>query len=128
MTENDALLRAILDSPEDDAPRLVYADWLEEQGDPERAEFIRLQVALAALQPADPGAAELRRRCNELLAGPGRRGRWAPRLPRGVGHPEFRRGFVEEVRCRAEDFLRHADRLFALLPLRHLNVGETGPS
>lgn len=43
MTDGDALLRAILDEPADDAPRLVYADWLEENGQPERAEFIRVQ-------------------------------------------------------------------------------------
>ena len=29
--------------PEDDAPRLILADWLEEHGQPERAEFVRLQ-------------------------------------------------------------------------------------
>lgn len=37
-------IRAILEEPEDDAPRLIYADWLEEQGRPERAELIRLQL------------------------------------------------------------------------------------
>jgi uncharacterized protein (TIGR02996 family) len=37
---DEAFLRAILASPEDAAPRLVYADWLEEQGDP-RAELLR---------------------------------------------------------------------------------------
>src|SRR5262249_48056502 len=31
---------------DDDAPRLVYADWLDEHDDPERAEFIRVQIAL----------------------------------------------------------------------------------
>jgi uncharacterized protein (TIGR02996 family) len=30
-------LRYILANPEDDAPRLVYADWLEEHGDGARA-------------------------------------------------------------------------------------------
>ncbi|HVK12625.1 MAG TPA: TIGR02996 domain-containing protein [Gemmataceae bacterium] len=44
MTDGDAFRRAIIEAPWDDAPRLVYADWLEERGDP-RAEFIRLQVA-----------------------------------------------------------------------------------
>jgi uncharacterized protein (TIGR02996 family) len=29
--------------PDDDAPRLVYADYLEENGQPERARFIRGQ-------------------------------------------------------------------------------------
>jgi uncharacterized protein (TIGR02996 family) len=38
------MLRAIADSPDDDAPRLAYAGWLTAQGDVDRAEFIRFQV------------------------------------------------------------------------------------
>lgn len=49
MTDRDALLAAILAQPKEDTPRLVYADWLEENGQPERAEFIRLQIELALL-------------------------------------------------------------------------------
>ncbi|HZY90594.1 MAG TPA: TIGR02996 domain-containing protein [Gemmataceae bacterium] len=45
MSDDAAFLRAIADAPTDDAPRLVYADWLEERGDP-RAEFLRLEVSL----------------------------------------------------------------------------------
>ena len=45
MTDRDALLAAVHAQPLDDAPRLVLADWLDEHGQPERAEFIRLQVA-----------------------------------------------------------------------------------
>lgn len=33
MSDEAAFLNAILANPEDDAPRLAYADWLEEQGD-----------------------------------------------------------------------------------------------
>lgn len=44
-----ALLRGILDHPADDLPRLVYADWLDENGQAERAEFVRVQVELAKL-------------------------------------------------------------------------------
>ncbi|MGL4555777.1 MAG: TIGR02996 domain-containing protein, partial [Gemmataceae bacterium] len=33
--------------PDDDGPRLIYADWLDEAGDEARAEFIRLQIARA---------------------------------------------------------------------------------
>lgn len=43
----DDLLRTVLENPFDDAPRLVMADWLEENGEPERAEFIRVQYELA---------------------------------------------------------------------------------
>jgi uncharacterized protein (TIGR02996 family) len=45
-TTAECLLAAVLDRPEDDAPRLAYADWLDEHGEPERGEFIRVQVEL----------------------------------------------------------------------------------
>src|SRR5262249_19805572 len=40
------LLAAALADQEAEAPRLIYADWLEDQGDP-LAELVRVQVALA---------------------------------------------------------------------------------
>ncbi len=52
-TTADALLAAVLANPGDDAPRLIYADHLEERdgpGDAERAEFVRVQVELARLE------------------------------------------------------------------------------
>jgi uncharacterized protein (TIGR02996 family) len=57
MTPDEAFFQAILDSPDDDTPRLVYADWLEEQGDP-RGEFIRLQCLLAKMANDDPARRE----------------------------------------------------------------------
>src|SRR5262249_27296750 len=47
-----AFLRVIIEHPDDDAPRLALADWLDADApreclDPERAEFIRLQCELA---------------------------------------------------------------------------------
>ena len=41
MSERAAFVSAILDNPADDTVRLVFADWLDEHGEPERAEFIR---------------------------------------------------------------------------------------
>src|SRR5262245_57924927 len=41
-----AFLQAIKENPDDDAPRLVLADWLEERGDL-RGEFVRLQCQRA---------------------------------------------------------------------------------
>ena len=61
--QHPGLLQAILDEPEDDAPRLIYADWLEDNGEADRAEFIRLQIELAR-DSSDEG----RRR--EIGAGP----------------------------------------------------------
>jgi uncharacterized protein (TIGR02996 family) len=49
-----AFLAAVCAAPDDDTPRLAFADWLEEQGETERAEFIRVQVELASVE-ADAG-------------------------------------------------------------------------
>ena len=85
--------------PDDDAPRLIFADWLDEQGDP-RGRFIRVQLALARLPDDDPPPAE-------LAAG---RARAARRPPRASGRRRsagwrpgsvFRRGFVDEVKVDA---------------------------
>ena len=58
MSMEDAFLADIIEHPEDDTPRLVFADWLEDRGDaPGRdlAEFIRLQIELE--EPRDEGPA-----------------------------------------------------------------------
>src|SRR5262245_2463733 len=41
-----AFLEAIRADPDEDGPRLVYADWLEEHGKPQRAQFIRLNCQM----------------------------------------------------------------------------------
>ncbi len=43
-------LQDILSHPQDDGVRLIYADWLEDHGDPARAEFIRCQLELEKLR------------------------------------------------------------------------------
>jgi uncharacterized protein (TIGR02996 family) len=49
MNDREALLAAIAEAPEDDLPRLAYADWLDEHDDP-LGEFIRLQIELEPLK------------------------------------------------------------------------------
>jgi uncharacterized protein (TIGR02996 family) len=52
----DHLLASILAAPDDDAPRLVYADWLDERGEPgdaDYAAFIRCQIELARVPVCD---------------------------------------------------------------------------
>jgi uncharacterized protein (TIGR02996 family) len=46
MTDEDAFLAKIRENPADDTARLVYADWLDEHGQPEKAEFLRLEHQL----------------------------------------------------------------------------------
>ena len=45
-----AFLGDIIENIDDDTPRLVFADWLEDNGDEARAEFIRLQCKEAAAE------------------------------------------------------------------------------
>jgi uncharacterized protein (TIGR02996 family) len=49
MTDRRAFLDAICDKPGEDGPRLVFADWLSENGDEDRAEFISTSIELAGI-------------------------------------------------------------------------------
>src|SRR5215218_395524 len=66
--EAAALYRAILAHPDEDTPRLVYADWLDEHGQPDRAEFIRVQCRLARANEWDDGYTAADVRARRLLA------------------------------------------------------------
>lgn len=63
--EERRLLDAVIEAPDDDAPRLVYADWLQHHGDP-RGELIQLQCQLAAV-PDDDRRRQIRIAENKLL-------------------------------------------------------------
>jgi uncharacterized protein (TIGR02996 family) len=127
MSEHDALLAAICEHPEDDVVRLVYADWLEENGADARAELIRLQIELAGLLEDDPRRPELRRRQADLLARYG--DAWRAALPRleGITWGDFERGFVTAVTAEDEPtFDRCAPALFAAAPVRRLHLRRVG--
>lgn len=148
MNEQQSFLDAILAEPEDDGLRLVYADWLEENGQGERAEFIRVQIELhqewpwagqsvkdgltVAGREAHPQFASLVDRERELLDTIGSWPfRWFPG-PSSIGtenvdHAPPRsgqicRGFVERITLSAEDWLRHADAITACQPIREVRL------
>jgi uncharacterized protein (TIGR02996 family) len=54
--EYDALYAAVCAAPDDDTPRLVLADWLDEHDDPHRAAYMRTEVQLHRLGENDPHA------------------------------------------------------------------------
>lgn len=54
MTQCDILLSAICADPTDDLARLAYADWCEETGDDERAQFIRDGIAICEPEKLNP--------------------------------------------------------------------------
>src|SRR5687767_7550780 len=78
----EPFLRAICTDPEDDTVRLVFADWLDENGDPERAEFIRLQVRRAQLKASGENPKELKDRDIKLRQE--HEERWRRELPLNI--------------------------------------------
>jgi uncharacterized protein (TIGR02996 family) len=117
MSQADAFLAAIREAPDDDTPRLVYADWLDDQGDADRAAFIRAQVRLARLAPGCPDRLDLEDEADDLLR---RHPEWAGRLPELARAWEFRRGFVESVTLASGTYLSYASSLVAEFPLREV--------
>ncbi|MBA4066211.1 MAG: hypothetical protein C0501_21350 [Isosphaera sp.] len=124
MDEERALRAAICANSKDDTPRLVYADWLQENGLVERAEFIRLQIALERGNYHFPGiptgkeAMEARERA--LLRAD--RDEWeAPLRALGVARVEFRRGLPAAVCVSLDDFLANHAHLFELAPITSLS-------
>jgi uncharacterized protein (TIGR02996 family) len=98
MSTETALLRAIRDNPDEDTPRLIYADYLDEEGHCARAEFIRVQVERAQLPEGDPRRSPLEDREHELLAE--HECAWLGVAPDDTDELDgwaFVRGFVEEV-------------------------------
>jgi len=93
--QHTALYRAICAEPDEDTPRLAYADLIEEDGESTRAAFIRAQVTLARAEEYDPFSISARQLDPDAFHG------WAmahtlPKVPGGCGwHKfEFRRGFA----------------------------------
>jgi uncharacterized protein (TIGR02996 family) len=131
--EQSAFIAAIVAAPDDGLPRLVFADWLDENGQGEWAEFIRIQIEMAKVEAAQGTPdfwmamrsehadcvgcsywCRLRYREAELMRG---RADWhIPDLVNLIPHwarPEcyvgsrccvWERGFVTEVRCRVADW------------------------
>src|SRR5438874_9645340 len=85
MHEDFHFLRAIFRQP-DDGLRLIYADWLEERGEP-RAEFLRLEVELHRLEEgAKDRKAALQKEMRNLQ--PKLDGSWVTRMWRARHLPE----------------------------------------
>ncbi|MGF1579770.1 MAG: TIGR02996 domain-containing protein [Gemmataceae bacterium] len=93
-TKGRGLLESVLQHPDDDAKRLIYADWLEEEGDAERAEFIRVQIEQAQLPEWDSRRVRLEIRADQLIQKNGNE--WKAELPQipGITWGMFRRGFI----------------------------------
>lgn len=144
MIDEATLLRAILAEPERDEPRLLYADFLRERGEWDRAEFIDVQIELAqmnrlgaagSMSPETDHKIALRRRERELWHKlpvqpfiPGE-GRWALGLTMdgttpdaGSRYATVRRGFTDGVRVPLSWWLAHGPAVVRSTPLREVRL------
>jgi uncharacterized protein (TIGR02996 family) len=117
-SQESDFLGEIIAHVDDDAPRLIYADWLEECGDP-RAEFIRLQCELAR-EPPEPRRSELAARQRLLLAEYG--ADWSASLGGSVRWYDYHRGFVHSVLVSAAAFLGEGGSLLSCAPIVRLGI------
>ncbi|MFO0809138.1 MAG: TIGR02996 domain-containing protein [Gemmataceae bacterium] len=108
MTDRDAFLASIAAAPDDDLPRLVFADWLDDRGDADRADFIRKQIA------GQPSAAPPEE--------------WLGPLARYIYHAEYRRGMPEHLVLSAEGWLRNGERIRRIAPVRGVSLLGAGRS
>ena len=127
MDEHLPFLHAICANPADDLPRLVFADFLEESGDPDqiaRAHFIRAQIALTQLAAGSAEYRETEALQDQLFEM--YRDSWIWDLPdllhRG-SLPLWRRGFVEFVRMPWDEFVDD-ERLFETVPITRVQITE----
>ena len=114
-------LAAIAAHPDDDGPRLVYADALLERQDP-RGEFIAVQCEAARLPATDPRRNELIVRSTQLLEA--HRAAWSPL---GLDW-QFERGFPSALQVHVRALRRHEAALTAIATLRDLEVRFATPA
>ncbi len=114
MSLEQAFWQEIAERPEDDVPRLVYADWLEDNGRGARAELIRLQIELARVEGDSSREArrrfkEVRHRERQVFAR--HRKEWLGALDKSVESYAFRRGFLERVGVSDNQLVAHGGAL-----------------
>jgi uncharacterized protein (TIGR02996 family) len=146
MSDYEGILRAILERPGDDLPRLALADWLEENSQAERAEFIRHSIHVPqcshlALTANDPFPLLGMEPGEPVWVGvPGGEGEartwmWGETDDFGLAINDLGRdldyrvdrGFISGVRCRLAAFLAHAGTLFATQPVVEVRVTDKEP-
>jgi len=114
-----AFLRRIADRPGDDAPRLIFADWLDDRDDP-RGEMIRLQLASSRLPPdhADAHAIDTAIQIELPLV----ERLWQTHLDGLVSGWSLRHGLPECITMSARDLARYGPKAFEWLPIQRVRL------
>jgi uncharacterized protein (TIGR02996 family) len=127
MSPDNPFLKALLADPDDDTLRLAMADWLDENDQPARAEFVKVQIALARGVEDRARRRKLEVRQRDLLLA--HEADWVRPLAEVLecnlgqwGGWVFRRGFVEYFRLHVSRLVACGAALAKLTPLRELTI------
>jgi uncharacterized protein (TIGR02996 family) len=122
-SERTALIRAVCLNPDDDTPRLIFSDWCEDNGEPERAALIRRPEELFFVI-RDTGmkwcyfkGPSISRAEGEII-----HREMLPIEPHDGGSVKIRRGFIEKIEVPWPTFRDHADTLTASHPIREVTL------
>lgn len=129
MSEQEVLLRAILFDPADDAPRLIYADWLDDHDQSTRAHFIRVSIAI---HRKEPGVDEFDRALrfaglnldDMSWAGAALDRGWHEG---GLSNAEWDRAFISAINCPIATFLKRAKSIFQTQPILNVFITDRRP-
>ncbi len=125
MTAGAVLLKAIRDEPDNDAHRLAYADWLENEyyhgrltdAEFDRARFIRVQCELDSNPNLSFDERErLDLQEHQLLVQHGKEWK-TPLTDLGAGIVMFQRGFPMAISISCRDFLDNGDKILSIAPI-----------
>lgn len=108
-TTHDALLRAVLLAPHDDAPRLILADWCDENGQEDYAWYIREAIRCERGEAVNPFW-QVNHEASRVQR---------PNLGES-GTCLVWRGFVREIHITHDYFLEHAAAIFAAHPVERV--------
>lgn len=132
-TKRQAFLQAILEEPDEDDLRLIYADWLTENGDSadrDRADFIRLQIEMESLDEETERYWDLEEKETELWEK-----HWqlwlgeVPELallnerPASGRSSDFRRGFLSQVSTN-QSWFEHGGNVCRRAPIEELEFNS----
>jgi uncharacterized protein (TIGR02996 family) len=101
-------------TPDDDALRMVYGDWLTEQGDP-RGELVTIQCRRVQLARAGEATTEIEAAERALIDQHG--DVWAEQIHSYVESHHYDRGFITSIAVHAPTFVKHAKKITDALPL-----------
>lgn len=120
MQYDNPFAEEVRENPYDDIPRLIFADFLDDSGDP-LGQLIRVQIALTNMDRDDVQRTPLEKQEQSLIAQYGEA--WLEPLRQfgaeGISTRCFQRGLIERIRISAENFLESADEICLQSPALH---------